>query len=98
MSDDVKELPEVIDESMRDAWQAWLANGMGEDGDEFIDAYAGEWLNLEEYAEEFVRDAYHVPEWCEYYINYEMMARDWELGGDIWTANSDTYTIYVFRN
>lgn len=97
MSDDVKELPDGVDESMRGAWEAWLANGCDEDADEFTDSYAGEWLNLEDYAEEFVRDVYDVPEWCEYYIDYEKMARDWQYGGDIWTADSDTYTLYVFR-
>lgn len=98
MSDDVKELPDGIDESMRDAWQAWLANGMDEDADQFVDAYAGEWNSLADYAEEFVSDCYDVPEWCEYYIDYAAMGRDWDLAGDIWTAESDTFSIYVFRN
>jgi antirestriction protein len=98
MSDDVTELPEGVDESERDAWVAWLANGMDEDADAFRDAYAGEWLNAEEYAEDFVNDCYTVPDWVEGYIDYERMARDFELGGDIWIANSDTYTLYVFRN
>ena len=99
MSDDVKELPADIDESQRDAWQCWLANGNDEDSaDDFLDCYAGEWLNTQEYAENVISECYEVPEWCEYYIDYEMMARDWELAGDIWVANSETYTVHVFRS
>jgi antirestriction protein len=97
MSDDVKELPVEIDESQRDAWQCWLENGMEEDADQFLDSYMGEWSTVAEYAEEFVHDNYDVPEWCQYYIDYELMARDWDLSGDIWTANSETYTIHIFR-
>ena len=97
MSDDVKELPTEIDESLRDAWQCWLANGCDEDADQFLDSYAGEWGTVEEYAEEFVSDVYTVPEWCQYYIDYKLMARDWEMNGDIWVANSETYTIHIFR-
>ena len=97
MSDDVKELPDGVDESMRGAWQAWLAEGMDEDADAFADSYAGEWLNIEEYAEDFISSCYTIPDWVEGYIDYEQMTRDWEICGDIWTANSDTYTLYVFR-
>ena len=98
MSDDVKELPAGVDESERNAWECWLANGMDEDAEQFIDSYAGQWGTLEEYAEDFISSCYDIPEWCEYYIDYERMSRDWELGGDIWVANSETYTIHVFRN
>ena len=98
MSDDVVELPTEIDESQREAWQAWLANGCDDNPEQFIDAYAGEWLNLAEYAENLCSDCYDIPEWCEYYIDYEAMGRDWDLSGDIWTAQSDTYTLYVFRS
>ena len=99
MSDDVIELPAGIDESQREAWQLWLANGNDDDSaEQFEDSYAGEWASLEEYAENFVSECYEVPEWCEYYIDYEAMARDWEYGGDIWSATDGYGYYHVFRN
>ena len=45
MSDDTQ-LPDGVDESEREAFEAWLANGNEPDADEFRDAYAGEWSTL----------------------------------------------------
>ena len=97
MSDDI-ELPDGVDESEREAWQAWLANGMNEDAEEFRDAYAGEYATLEDYAYEFISDCYEVPEWVENYIDYKSFARDLDLGGDIWYGQNDYGVVYVFRN
>ena len=99
MSDDVTELPDGIDESEREPWQIWLANGNDDDTvDEFRDAYAGEWTTIEEYAEQFISECYDVPEWCEYYIDYEAMARDWQYGGDIWCERDESGYYHVFRS
>lgn len=98
MSDDVTELPDGLDESEREAWQVWVANGMNENVEEFHDCYAGEWVSLADYAENLCSECYDIPDWCEYYIDYEAMGRDWDLGGDIWVEESDSHSLYVFRN
>lgn len=98
MSDET-ELPDGIDESERDAWDAFVTNiGGTPSADEFRDAYAGEWSSLEDYADEFVRECYEVPGWVEYYIDYSLMVRDWELNGDIWTERASGGSFFVFRN
>jgi antirestriction protein len=98
MSDDVKELPVDIDESEREAWEAWLANGNDDDSaEQFRDAYVGEHLTLESYAEDFIAECYEVPEWCEYYIDYSAMVRDWQYNGDIWVEESATGGYHIFR-
>lgn len=97
MSDEV-ELPDEVDESERGAWEAFIANMGDASGDEFREAYAGEWSSIEEYVDETIRELYDIPEWVEYYIDLESMGRDWELNGDIWIENASGGSFYVFRN
>jgi antirestriction protein len=98
MSDEV-ELPDEVDESERGAWDAWLANGNTDDSaDDFRDAYAGEWMSLEDYAEQLFNDVYDIPAYIINYVNWELVARDLEYG-DVWTANTrGGNSFYVFRN
>ena len=97
MSDEV-ELPGGIDESERGAWEVFYANIGSDSADDFRDAYAGEWSSLEDYADEFVRESYEIPEWVEYYIDLSSMARDWELNGNIWTERASGGSFYVSRS
>lgn len=97
MSDET-ELPDGVDESEREAWEVFYANIGSESADEFRDAYDGEWSSLEDYADDYVREAYEIPGWVEYYIDYTSMVRDWELGGSIWTERASGGSFYVFRN
>jgi antirestriction protein len=99
MSDDTQ-LPDGVDESERGAWDAYVSNvGVDYvDYDDFRDSFAGEYSSIADYAEEVTTDCYDVPTYLEYYIDWDSMARDWELSGDIWTERSDSgYTVYVFR-
>lgn len=69
--------------------------------DGFEEAYEGEWDDLEDYARDFVDGVYgtdSLPKWVRWYIDYESMARDWRLGGDIWTADAPGGRVFVFRN
>lgn len=97
MSDDTQ-LPDGVDESEREPFEVWVHNGNdADDADGFRDAYAGEWGNLATYVEEVTRDLHQIPDWLEYYVDWELMARDWDLNGDVWTENT-TSGFYVFRN
>ena len=54
------------------------------------DGYRGQFNSLTDYAEEFIEDCYsdslkNLPEFIRYHIDYEGIARDMELSGDIFT-------------
>jgi antirestriction protein len=68
-------------------------------GDDIDEAYVGEWESVEDYATEFMHDGYGEPE-DPYapYIDYESIARDMVLGGEIWTHEVAYKSIHVFRN
>ena len=98
MSDDTQ-LPDGVDESEREAFEAWIANGNdADDADGFRDAYAGQWFEVADYIEEWYRDTgADIPSWLEYYVDWKALARDWELNGDIWTETTSS-GIHIFRN
>lgn len=61
--------------------------------DHFEDAYRGTWKNLEEYVEDEARSIHEIPDWLDYYIDWEKMARD---RNDLTTVDADGGEIYVF--
>ncbi|KKL79783.1 hypothetical protein LCGC14_2011310 [marine sediment metagenome] len=78
--------------------EPWLAY-VGEVGlmyaDEFEDAYCGEWDSFKDYVEEAARSCHTIPEWLDYYIDWEGMAEAWRQ--DYLTSDTDKSTVYVFR-
>lgn len=95
MSDEV-ELPAEVDESERGAWEAWLANGNDADSaEDFRDAYAGIWTTAGEYCESMFEESEFDNVW--YYIDWDVMARDWQLNGDMWTEET-VDGVHIFRN
>jgi len=97
MSDDTQ-LPDWVDESEREAYEAYLAYGYDEDEDSFREAFAGEYTDRGDYAEELTRECYEIPSYLDYYVNWESMEHDWELSGDITTERLNSGTYLVFRN
>jgi antirestriction protein len=98
MSDDVTELPDGIDESEREAWDAYIHNGYEADVDWFREHYVGcEWDSPEDYVEEMVRDTYAIDENIGYYIDWESMSSDWQMNGDFWYHVGAAGTIHIFR-
>ncbi|MCF7975528.1 MAG: antirestriction protein ArdA [Phycisphaerae bacterium] len=64
------------------------------------DGYCGEYESLTDYAEQFIDDCYsdslkNLPEFIRYHIDYEGIARDMELGGDVFTLECDC-KIHIF--
>lgn len=61
------------------------------------DAYLGEWNSLEDYVEDCYRSCHEVPDNLEYYVDWNGMARDWEMSGDIYSLELDG-NVHVFSN
>lgn len=62
------------------------------------DNYYGCYESLEDYARDFVESTSEVPSHLEYYIDYERMARDLEMSGDIFTIQTAHDEVHIFWN
>lgn len=58
--------------------------------------YRGCYKSLEDYAQEFYEECYEIPEYLKLYIDYEAIARDMELSGDVFTIETRFDEIHVF--
>jgi antirestriction protein len=62
----------------------------------FEEAYAGEWLSEEDFAESLAEETMEIPEHLTFYIDYERLARDLFIN-DYFSAESENCKVYVFR-
>ncbi|NVN63924.1 antirestriction protein ArdA [Pseudomonas putida] len=60
--------------------------------------YCGCYESLADYAQELTEETTVIPESLRYYINYEAMARDMELNGDVFTLEVGYREVHVFWN
>ena len=60
--------------------------------------YAGCHESVADFAEELTTDTTVIPESLAFYIDYEKMARDLELGGDIFTLETGYREVHIFWN
>ena len=60
------------------------------------DCYTGCYKSVAEYAKEFTTETSTIPENLIYYIDYEKMARDIEMSGDIITFETAHDEIHIF--
>ena len=64
-----------------------------------LEDHAGEYSSLAGFAEEITRETGpEIPTALQYYINWEVMARDLELNGDVFTITLDFNQVHVFWN
>ena len=61
------------------------------------DGYMGEWNSLADYAESSTRDCHEIPDFLDYYIDWQAMSRDMEQSGDI-TTIKQSGRAHVFLN
>jgi len=60
--------------------------------------YAGCHESVADFAQEMTEDTAQVPEHLVFYIDYEKMGRDMELGGDIFTIETAYREVHIFWN
>lgn len=60
--------------------------------------YAGKYESLADFAQELTEQTTEVPETLAFYIDYEAMGRDLELGGDVFTIETGYQDVHIFWN
>ena len=98
--EDVHQIALLIEE--HGALGAELLNHWNNDVDEvrrlFEDGYyLGAWENVADYVQEITEETTEIPNHLSGYIDYDSMARDMELNGDIFTVELDG-EVHIFAN
>ena len=60
--------------------------------------YCGCYASLADYAQELTEETTSVPQHLAHYIDYRAMARDMEIGGDLFTLETGFEQVHVFWN
>lgn len=60
--------------------------------------YCGCHRSLADYAQELTEETTNIPQSLAYYIDYEKMARDMEMSGDVFTIETAWDEVHVFLN
>lgn len=87
------------------AFLAWVSNdpNYNTDPDDFTDVYQGEWDSLADYVQDWWEQCGELPEapagifWHPAnYVDWEKMAHDLEISGDVWTGEAPGGKVWVF--
>lgn len=62
------------------------------------DHYCGEFSSVADFAQGLTEDTVQIPKSLIHYIDYESMARDLELSGDIFTIEIGFHEVHIFWN
>ncbi|WP_020084970.1 antirestriction protein ArdA [Hyphomicrobium zavarzinii] len=62
------------------------------------DCYHGQFASLADYMEELTTESVTIPEALRYYVDWNAMARDAEMGGDLFTIETAHGEVHVFSN
>jgi len=77
-----------------------LLNNFGGDLDEARsmaeDNYCGCYSSIADYAQELTEETGDIPQHLEHYVDYERMARDMEMSGDIFTIETGYQEVHIF--
>lgn len=58
--------------------------------------YCGSYASLADYAQELTEETSEIPSHLQYYIDYEAMARDMEMSGDVFSIETGYREVHVF--
>ena len=62
------------------------------------DCYIGNYKSTSHYAQEFIEETCDVPTNLAFYIDYEKLANDMEMNGDIISIERGFEDVYIFNN
>ena len=62
------------------------------------DCYHGQFASLADYMEELTTESVTIPEALRYYVDWDAMARDAEMSGDLFTIETAHGEVHVFSN
>lgn len=62
------------------------------------DNYIGSYASLADYAQELTEETTQIPESLRHYIDYDSMARDMTLNGDVFTIEAGYQMVHIFWN
>lgn len=62
------------------------------------DSYCGSHSSLADYAQELTEGTTEIPESLRHYIDYQSMARDMRLNGDVFTIETGYEQVHIFWN
>ncbi|MCA1866589.1 antirestriction protein ArdA [Agrobacterium genomosp. 3] len=62
------------------------------------DCYHGQFASLADYMEELTAESVTIPEALRYYVDWQAMARDAEMGGDLFTIETAHNEVHVFSS
>jgi len=71
---------------------------MGQAESTLEDCYHGQFASLADYMEELTTESVTIPEALRYYVDWDAMARDAEMGGDLFTIETAHGEVHVFSN
>ena len=60
--------------------------------------YCGCYSSLADYAQELTEQSTKIPQNLSFYIDYERMGRDMEMGGDVFTIETGYQEVHIFWN
>ena len=60
------------------------------------EAYYGCYGSAADYVQQLTEETNNVPEHLKYYIDYERMAEDWRMSGDIFTIETSSDEVHIF--
>jgi antirestriction protein len=63
-----------------------------------VENYCGTHRSLADYAQELTEETTEIPKSLRNYIDYDSMARDMQLGGDVFTIETGYQEVHVFWN
>ena len=69
---------------------------LDEAAEAMADRYMGQHASLADYVQELTEDSAAIPHTLRYYIDYQAMARDAEISGDLFTVSTAYDVVHVF--
>ena len=60
------------------------------------DRHLGAYASLADYVQEVTEETTEIPQSLRYYVDYQAMARDAELNGDLFTVSTAWDVVHVF--